>query len=209
MLLHFTSLLIVLMMAYSAWAQPPNTIELKLDGATIRISEIMVVTGVANPNPAGGQPEKVAPLKADELLHPTAPVWIQFRYAADFKKGDGPKDWQFLAVAIHLKEGSAWGYQPAELKPGSRTGWIRIFAHSAPDQVVTIDEDLQLVAYGRTTTGQQTPVMSKDTETVRVKFRRDGQVTLSLSQYEELQAGLRKLAELERKLKELESKRQR
>jgi hypothetical protein len=187
-------------------AEAPRTIELKLEGVSVRVSELAVVTGTASSDPRGGPPEKVIPLKADDLLHPTAPVWIQFRYEADFKKGDAPKEWQFLAVAIHLKDGSPWGYQPATLQPGSGTGWIRVFAHAAPDKPVEINEELQLVGYGRTNDGQQKQVVSKETETVRVKFRRDGQVTLSLTQYEELKAGLRRLAELERKVQDLEKR---
>ncbi len=199
------SLTIVLIAAASASAQA-QTIELKLEGVSIRVSDIAVVTGTASSDPRGGPPEKVVALKPDELLHPLAPVWIQFKYEAELKKGDPPKDWQFLAVAIHLKDGSPWGYQPAALQPGSGTGWIRIFAHAAPDKAVEINEALQLVAYGRTNEGQQKQVVSKETETVRVKFRRDGQVTLSLTQYEELKVGLRRLAELERKVKELEKR---
>lgn len=198
------SLVIVSLSVSSAFAQTPGTIELKLDGASIRLSELTVVTGVANPNPAGGPPEKVVPLNAEELLHPSAPVWIQFQYEAEFKTGGAPQDWQFLAVAIHLKNGSPWGYQPATIQPGSGTGWMRVFAHAAPDKPVEINEDLQLVVYGQTNDGQQKQVLSKDTETVRVKFRRDGQVILSLTQYEEIKSGLRKLEELERKLKKLE-----
>lgn len=199
------SLTIMLVAAASASAQD-QTIELKLEGVSIRVSELAVVTGTASSDPRGGPPEKVIPLKADDLLHPTAPVWIQFRYEADFKKGDAPREWQFLAVAIHLKDGSPWGYQPATLQPGSGTGWIRVFAHAAPDKPVEINEALQLVGYGRTNDGQQKQVVSRETETVRVKFRRDGQVTLSLTQYEELRAGLRRLAELERKVQDLEKR---
>lgn len=203
---HFASTLIIVTTSCAVLAQPPKTIVLKMEGAIIRISELAIVTGVANPSPGGGPPEKVVPLKAEELLHPSAPVYIQFRYEADFKKGDGPKDWQFLSVAIHLKESLPWGYQPATLQPGSGTGWIRIFPHAAPDKAVEIKEAFQFVAYGRTNEGQQKQVVSKETETVRVQFRRDGQVTLSLTQYEELKAGLRRLAELERKVKELEKR---
>lgn len=199
------SLMIVLIAAASTSAQP-QMIELKLEGVSIRISELSVVTGVANPDPAGGPPEKVVPLEAEELLHPRAPVWVQFRYEAEFKKGHPAEQWQFLAVAIHLKQGSLWGYQPAKIQPGSGTGWIRIFPHASPDKVVAINEDLQLVAYGHTKEGQQQQVVSKETETVRVKFRRDGEVTLSLSQYQELTAGLRRLAELERKVQALEKR---
>ena len=121
---NLLSLALVLIAAASASAQP-QTIELKLEGVSIRISEIAVVIGTASSDPRGGPPEKVVALKPDELLHPLAPVRIQFKYEAEFKKGNAPKDWQFMAVAIHLKEGSAWGYQPAALQPGSGIAWWR------------------------------------------------------------------------------------
>jgi hypothetical protein len=192
--------------AYPAFAQAPKAIELKLEGFSIRITEILVVTGEANPDPRGGPPLKVAPLAPDKLLHPDAPVWIQFNYETDFKKGDAPESLMWVAVAIHLTPEKPWGYQPARLDKASGKGWIRVFPHHPTNKAIDVEDTLQLVAYGATKNGQPKQIVSQETETVPVKFRRDGSITLSLTQYEELKAGLRKVEGLERKVKELEKR---
>jgi hypothetical protein len=200
-------LLTLLMVAAStAIAEPPKTIEMKQEGVTVRLSNISVVTGTASSDPLGGPPEKVVPLNPKELLHPESPVWVQFDYETDFKKSDVPNSLQSLLVAIHLIPEKHWGYQPARLNDAKGKGWIRVFPHRPADRVVEIDDSLQFVAYGTTNKGQQKQIVSKETETVTIRFRRDGQVTLSLTQYQEIQAGLRRLADLERKVKQLENK---
>jgi hypothetical protein len=192
--------------AFPTFAQAPKAIELKLEGFSIRITEILVVTGEANPDPLGGPPEKVAPIASDKLLHPDAPVWIQFRYETDFQKGDAPESLMWVAVALHLTPEKPWGYQPARLDKASGKGWIRVFSHRPTNKAIDVEDTLQLVAYGTTKNGQPKQIVSQETETVPVKFRRDGSITLSLTQYEELKAGLRKVEELERKVKELEKR---
>jgi len=204
--------LIVLFVAFMfgaaapAFAQDPKAIVLKLEGFSIRITDISVVTGEANPDPRGGPPEAVAPIMPDKLLHPEAPVWIQFSYETDFKKGDAPESLTSVAVAIHLTPEKFWGYQPAALDKASGKGWIRVFPHLPTNKALQVEDAFQLVAYGTTKNGQQRQIVSKEAETVPVKYRRDGSITLSLTQYEELKAVLRKVEELERRVKQLEKR---
>jgi hypothetical protein len=190
--------------ALSSSAQAPKAIELKLEGFSVRITDISAVTGEASSDPRGGPPEKVVPLAPDRLLHPEAPVWIQFKYETDFKKGDAPESLTSIAAAIHLTPGKLWGYQPATLDSASGKGWIRVFPHRPTNKALVIEDTFPLVVYGTTKNGLQKLVFSK--ETVPVKFRRDGSITLSLTQYDELKGLVRKVEELERKVKELEKR---
>jgi hypothetical protein len=195
-------LTVVVCLAARGGAEDRKPIELKIEGFSIRLTDISVVTGEPSADPRGGAPTKIVPLVPGKLYHPEAAVWIQFSYESDFKKGDAPESLMYLALAVELTPGKFWGYQPATLDKASGKGWIRLFAQHPTNTARDIEDTFQLVAYGNTKDGQHKKAVTK--EEIRVKYRRDGSVVLSLTQYEELKAGLRRLEELERKVKELE-----
>lgn len=105
------------------------------------------MTGEASDDPRGGAPVKAVLLATDKLLHPTAPVWIQFCYETNFKKSGSPDKLKFLSVAIHLTPDKLWGYQPAALDKASGKGWIRIFPQRGGEKAMAFDDTFQLVAY--------------------------------------------------------------
>jgi hypothetical protein len=202
MLRFLLAVMIATSLVVSGSAQDPKSIELKLEGFSIQLTDISVVTGDPSNNPGGGQPANIVPLAADKLYEPDAGVWIQFSYKTDFKKGDAADSLTFLAAAIDLPKGKGWAYQGANLDSATGKGWIRIFPQYPMNKTVVIEESFNLTAYGMTKNGQHKKIVSK--EKILVKFRRDGIVTLTQTRYEELKAGLRRLEELERKVKELE-----
>lgn len=202
------SALIAGMTPSGATAQPPKAIELKMDGVTIRVTNIEVVTGEEKPwdgkLPHKPLPEKPVPVAAGKLLPPTAGVWITFDYETNFKKSDAPDGLSFLAVGYKPSGLKAWGSLAADINGASGRGTIWITELSAGPKAVDINEALKLTAYGRTNRGQNKSCESE--ATIPFKFRVDGRVTLSATQFEELQATIRKVAELEKKVQALEGK---
>jgi hypothetical protein len=186
----------------SAPAQPPKSMDFKVGDITLHLTNFAVVTG--EPKLGGGLPDKAIPLPADKLLPPSAGVWITFDYETNFKKSNAPDESSFLAVGIEIPGMKPWGYQPADIAAKSGKGAISIMMGLGGAKVVDVKEAIKLVAYTRTNKGQHKQTASETT--VPIQFRRDGVVTLSATQFEEIQATIRKVAELEKKIQALEGK---
>lgn len=186
----------------TAVAQPPKAIDFKLGNITLRLTNLQVVTGERPTGPEGGLPDKTVPLTPDKLLAPDDMVWITFDYETNFMKSGEPKGPDFLSVGIEIPETRMWGYQPAGITKKSGKGAVGLVVHPGT-KAFDVNEAVKLTTYMRTK-GEE--IQSKSDKTVLIKCRIDGVVTLSATQYAEIQAMMRKVAELEKKVQALEGK---
>ncbi len=185
-----------------ASAQLPESMSFKVGEITLELKNFAVVTGEATE--LGGLPEKPIPVPAKKLLPPNTSIWITFDYETNFEKSDKPEGSNFLAVGMEIPTGKPWGYGPADISQKSGKGALRLSVFGGGPKVVEFDDAIKLVAYTRRNDGQN--VQETSEAGIPVKFRLDGQVTLSTTEYAELQALKKKLADLEKRLAALEKK---
>jgi hypothetical protein len=187
----------------SALAQPPKSMDLKVGDISLHLTNFAVVTGEAK---YGGKlPDKPVPLPADKQLPPNAGVWITFDYETNFTKSDGPDGPSILTVGIELPKMKLWGYQTAIITEKSGKGSIGISMDLGESKPIEVNEAIKLVAAYRTNNKGEIKRSTSETS-IPIRFRRDGAVTLSTTQFEEIQAMIRKVAELEKKVQALEGK---
>ncbi|MFN0199585.1 MAG: hypothetical protein ACKVT0_22765 [Planctomycetaceae bacterium] len=185
-----------------ASAQVPESIDFKLGEISLKLTNIAVVTGESAG--LGALPEKPVPLSDKKLLPPDSLVWITFDYETNFEKSDKPEGAPFLAVGIEIPQGKPWGYGPASIDKPSGKASINLSIFQGGPKAIEFDDSIKLIAYTRRNNGQADEVPSE--ATIPVKFRKDGSVTLSTTEYKELQAMKKKLADLEKRLAALEKK---
>ncbi|MDA1214289.1 MAG: hypothetical protein O2955_17410, partial [Planctomycetota bacterium] len=168
----------------------------KLGELSLDLKNIAVVTG--EPTEFGGLPEKPVPVPAKKLLPPNSAIWITFDYETNFEKSDQPQGSSFLAVGIEIPAGKPWGYGPADISQKAGKGTVRVSIFGGGPKVIEFNDAIKLVAYTRTNNGEDRQVTSE--AGIPVKFRIDGMVTLSTTEYAELQAMKKTLADLEKRL---------
>lgn len=180
--------------------QEPATHEFKVGDFMVRLKNVAVVVGT--PTAGGELPEKPISSPSQQLLPPGAMAWITFDYETDFKKSDAPEGSQFLAIGLEIPPGKFWGYGPAGLDQPSGKGAVRLHLNHMLPSILEVNEKIKLNAYSRRNNGENIQVA--DTTEIPVKCRIDGTVTLSLTQFAEIQATIKRVAELEKRLKRLE-----
>ncbi len=203
-IIRFVGFAIVIQLSIGslASAQVPESIDFMLGEISLKLTNIAVVTGEATE--LGGLPEKPMPVPAKKLLPPNSSIWITFDYETNFEKSDQPEGSPFLAVGLEIPQGKPWGYGPADINQKAGKVFVRLSVFGGGPKAMEFDDAIKLVTYTRKNNGEDQQVTSE--ATIPVKFRMDGSVALSTTEFNELQALKKKVADLEKRLAALEKK---
>lgn len=199
----FAVLTVAMSFGVSAGAAEDQKFIFQISDVSVTLSNFEVVTGEYEQGQS--LPKNPMPLPADKLMPPETSVWIVFDFESNFETSEEPTGPKFLAIGIEApKDQPWWGYNPMGITEKKGRGAVRMNVIEYP-KVLEVDHEFKLNAFIGLNDGRRQTVYSGGGG-IPVKFRRDGTVTLSITQFTEIQAMLKKVAELEKRVKALEGK---
>ncbi len=190
-------------------AQFPDSVELKNENATVTLSNFRWMTAHKSKPRAGssfGEPVDPRPLDSSKLYPPGTDVYLYFDYKSMLMPSDAPESVSDIYLTLQLENGGI-GNRPTAIKASEGTEFIGLVfgGFGGPTPRVDADFELNLSIYGKRKNGEQLP-SQKSAETLKLKILIDGVAVISESQFEALKAMYRRLDLLEKRIKELESR---
>ena len=138
------------------------------------------------------------------MYPPGTDVYLYFDYKSTVTPSDAPESVSDVYLTLELENVRGIGNRPTAIKASEGTEFIGVVFGGFGGPTPKVDDDfaLKLLIYGMRKNGQQLPSKKSD-ETLKFKVLIDGVAVIS---FEELKAIYRRLELLEKRLKELESR---
>lgn len=190
-------------------AQFPESVEVTNENATVTLRNFRWMTAQKTKPRIGSsfyEPVDTVPLDSSKLYPPGTTVYLFFDYKSIVMPSEKPESVSEIFLTLKSKE-PGMGNLPTTIKESEGTEFIGLVfgGFGGPTPKIEADLALNISIYGKRKNGQVLPTRHSD-ESVKLKVMIDGVAVISESQFEALKSMYRRLDLLEKRIKELESR---
>lgn len=194
-----------------ASAQLPQSIEMKLESASAKLSNLKLITCQRLvQDEKGTRPIEPIPFQQDKLYPPNTLFFLQFDYECDFQPSDDPKAIKSVNIAVEIPKrtetsiGGFVGHFPTSLKGEKGTTHIGLANVFTDEKTKLAEIETVLKLYGQRNDNTFVPEVNS-TEKIKIKLSMDRLAQISETQFEALKGMYKRIQELEARVKQLEA----